>query len=312
MTIRHNAPKGFTLVELLVVIAIIGILIALTLPAVMRVREAAMRAQCASNLKQLALAVHAFHDAQGRFPYNQFGPPYGTGYDSQAWSWLARLLPFIEQDNLYRQGGIPAKTLRASGIASATVPLFLCPSDPYSWTGPRLNAGNLYGYPIGQTNYIGVSGSNWGDDLEGVGPFFHTDYRNRGTNGSYDGLSNGDGIFYRTDYRRRLLLSHITDGTSNTFMIGEDLPAQTEWCSWPYANNANGTCAIPPNVRQPDGSLYPLWDWQNNYSFRSLHPGGLQFACADGSVHFISDTISLSLYRALCTIQGGEVANPPD
>jgi len=104
---------------------------------------------------------------------------------------------------------------------------------------------------------------------------------------------------------------HIRDGTSNTFMIGEDVPATNEWASWPYANNSQGTCAIPPNIRRPDGSHYPAWNWQNNESFRSLHAGGLHFACADGSVHFIHDTIALPVYRALATIHGGEIATVP-
>lgn len=98
----------------------------------------------------------------------------------------------------------------------------------------------------------------------------------------------------------------ITDGTSNTFMIGEDLPALNTHCSWPYANNAVGTCAIPPNSGLGD----PTWDpkdFTRTYSFRSRHPGGLQFAFADGSVHFIHQSIALSVYRALATIQGGEV-----
>jgi Protein of unknown function (DUF1559) len=121
-------------------------------------------------------------------------------------------------------------------------------------------------------------------------------------------VSQGDGLFYR----RRLRLEHISDGTSNTLMIGEDVPALDEWCSWPYANNAYGTCAIPPNVKRPDGSFYPAGDWQNTWSFRSRHPGGVQFACADGSVHFISDNIALPVYRGLATIRGGEAVSLPD
>ncbi|MCI0381157.1 MAG: DUF1559 domain-containing protein [Gemmataceae bacterium] len=305
--------RAFTLIELLVVIAIIGILIGLLLPAVQKLREAASRAQCANNAKQLALAVHSYHDTEKRFPPNQFGPPHGTwlgGPDGQAWSWLARLLPHIEQNNLYRQGGIPLKTLLASGIMDRQISLFLCPSDGHSNSGPRLDAGNLAGYPTGQTNYKGVAGANWGDDLDGDGPNIPTDWRNKGANGSFDGHAQGDGIFYRRDFLRRLRLTHIKDGTSNTFMIGEDLPLRTWWCSWPYANNAIGTCAIPPNVKKADGKDYATWNWQNNESFRSLHPGGLHFAFADGSVRFISDAIALTTYRATATIQGGEVSGP--
>jgi prepilin-type N-terminal cleavage/methylation domain-containing protein len=309
---RRRERPGFTLIELLVVLAIIGTLIGLLVPAAQQVRASAARAQCAHNLKQLALAVHAYHDARRSLPCGQFGGAYGAGPDSYAWSWLAQILPYLEQNNLYRQGGIPSTTLRRSGVADREVPLLLCPSDPSSAAGARTNAGNLYGFAVGQTNYKAVSGDNWGDDLEGVGPLFDTDWRNRGTNGSFDGLSNGDGMFYRVDYRRRLRLLQVTDGTSNTLMLGEDVPDQDEWCSWPYANNAYGTCAIPPNVKRADGGAYAPGDWQNTYSFRSLHPGGLFFALADGSVHFVSDAIALPVYRALATIRGGEVAALPE
>jgi prepilin-type processing-associated H-X9-DG protein len=106
-------------------------------------------------------------------------------------------------------------------------------------------------------------------------------------------------------------LTDITDGTSNTFMIGEDVPSKNRWCSWPYANNAVGTCAIAPNARRPGGGEYDPGDWQNVYSFRSRHSGGLQFAYADGSVHFVSNSIDLSVYRAMATIRGGEVVSAP-
>jgi len=303
---------GFTLIELLVVIAIIAVLIGMLLPAVQKVRETASRTQCASNLKQLALAVHNYHHNYKRLPYNQFMDKYGVGPDSQAWSWLARLLPYLEYNNLYNEGGIPRTTLKQSGVADETIAIFFCPSDNAGIAGPRLNAGNLAGFPVGQTNFKGVGGSNWGDDWEGIGPDIDTEWRHGNAAGSFDGLSDGDGIFFRMDFRRRLRLEHIFDGTSNTFMIGEDIPAKDEWCSWPYSNNAFGTCAIPPNVKRPDGSEYPPGDWQNAMSFRSRHPGGLQFAYADGAVHFISDGISLPIYRALATIAGGEAVPPQD
>jgi prepilin-type N-terminal cleavage/methylation domain-containing protein/prepilin-type processing-associated H-X9-DG protein len=302
---------GLTLIELLVVLGITAVLVALLVPAVQRVREAANRAQCAANLKQIALAVHTYHDAERRIPYNQFGP-YGGGPDSYAWSWLARLLPYIEQTNIYVTGQIPVQTLEQSGVIATQIPIFLCPSDNAS-TGPRLDAGNLTGVAVGQTNYKGVSGANWGDDGEGNGGVgFPTDWRNPGTNGSFDGHSNGDGMFYRMDYMRPLNLMQISDGASNTFMIGEDVPVLDQFCSWPYANNATGTCAIRPNVTAPGGGNYPPWNWQNNESFRSRHPGGLQFAYADGSVHFISNGIELSTYRALATINGGEIVSTPN
>lgn len=303
--------RAFTLLELLVVLAIIGVLIGLLLPAVMKVREAAARAACTNNLKQLALAVHDYHDSQGSVPCGQFRGPFGVGPDSRAWSWLARLLPYIEQQNLSQTGGIPIKTLQGSGVLADRVSIFFCPSDDAVSRGVTERAGNLEGIPVGLTNYKGVSGDNWGADYQDHLVVLQTDWRNRGTNGSYDGLADGDGMLYRSDWTRPLRLVAVMDGTSNTFMIGEDVPALNDWCSWPYANNAYGTCAIPPNVHSPGGGTYNPNDWQNTWSFRSRHAGGLNFAFADGSVHFIATSIDLGLYRALATVAGGEPVSPP-
>jgi prepilin-type N-terminal cleavage/methylation domain-containing protein/prepilin-type processing-associated H-X9-DG protein len=311
-SLTFRKRRAFTLLELVVVLAIIGVLLALVLPAVMKVQEAASRAACTNNLKQLALALHDYHDTNGSFSCGQFLGPYGTGPNSRAWSWLARLLPFIEQQNLSQSGGIPVKTLAASGVLADQVPLLFCPSDNARSRGVTERAGNLDGVAVGLTNYKAVSGANWGMDFQGnKWVRLKTDWTNRGTNGSNDGLDYGDGMMYRSDSAYPLRFRDVTDGSSNTFMLGEDVPALNDWCTWPYSNNAYGTCAIPPNVRPPGGGSYNPNDWQNTWSFRSRHPGGLNFALADGSVHFVPNAIDLAVYRALATVSGGEMVSVP-
>src|SRR5262249_21276668 len=129
--------------------------------------------------------------------------------------------------------------------------------------------------------------------------------------GSYNGLNDGDGLFFRTDFRHQRTMASITDGTSNTFMIGEDIPVKNVHAAWPFANTATGTCGIYPNCKKTNGTEFTAGDWPNVYSFRSRHPGGLQFAHADGSVHFISDNIAIAVYRALATMAGGETVPLP-
>jgi prepilin-type N-terminal cleavage/methylation domain-containing protein/prepilin-type processing-associated H-X9-DG protein len=292
---------AFTLIEVLVVITIIAILMGLLLPAVQSAREAARRTTCQNNLHQLVIAVDGFHSAQGCYPPGRFLGEYGSGPDSRAWSWTAVILPYLERNDIYDEGGIPKKTLRESGVAHLQIPNLLCPDDASTHFGPRTDAGNLEDFPVGQSNYKGVSGANWGADASLHWDPIDTKFRNPGTNGSYDGLSEGDGILWRNDIEFRMTQNHVFDGLSNTFLVGEDVAENNCWLSWPYSNNAYGTCAIPPNYTHDDPG-----DWPNTYSFRSNHPSGLNFAFADGSVRFLDAQIEIAIYRALATRAGKE------
>ena len=290
---------AFTLIELLVVIAIIAVLIGLLLPAVQKIREAANRLSCTNNLKQIVLAAHEYHDAQGHFPANsqdEGGWDWNYQKNRRSWSWLARLLPFIEQGPLYKQQGVEVNTfLQSQALLTSGVPVFFCPSD--NSISPSTNRANLQGVAVATSNYKGVTGDNWA----------YGTYVNKANLG--DGLTRGDGVFNRDDIKAPCRIAKITDGTSNTFFCGEDIPEIDAHCCWFYANGSIGTCAIPPNImKRPNGTLYdPYNDWPYIYSFRSRHTGGLNFAFADGSVHFISESIPLPTYRALATVASGDV-----
>ena len=312
MTYSFRPRRAFTLVELLVVIAIIGVLVALLLPAVQAARESARRMQCSNHLKQLGLAAHNFHDVEGRLPYNtqaQGGWDWNYQRNQRSWSALARMLPYIEQANLKDQLRIenttPTETVgntmgQSLSLLSTNVHVFFCPSDTAKQTKADNIRANLQGVTITLSNYKGVNGSNWCWGTF-INPKPHNDC---------DGLQRGNGIFFRLDFQKKQRLANITDGTSNTMMFGEDIPAINAHLTWPYANGVGGTTAVPPNWnKKPNGTLYdPYGDWPHLYSFRSKHPGGLQFAFADGSVRFITNSIAAQTYRDLSTVDGGEVA----
>jgi len=306
MRIR-TVRSAFTLIELLVVIAIIAVLIGLLLPAIGKVRDAAAQTQCKNNLRQLAIAVQNYTLESATLPCNATdGYSYGSG-NPGVWSWLARILPYVEQGGLYQQLNIPSNTISGAGALVATpVKTFLCPADVTINMKPRTDSANLGGIPIGNTNYKGVCGDNW---AWGDTPYNNPTFGN-------NGLDEGDGCFFRTDgvtgaRRGPIPLAGVKDGQSLTFMIGEDVPSMNQHCGWPWFNYATGTCAIPLNSKQPSGQPYSPGDWPNVYSFRSNHPNGANFAMVDASVQFVSNDINITVYRALATVNGGETAQLP-
>ncbi len=320
--------SAFTLVELLVVIAIIGILVGLLLPAVQQAREAARRMQCSNNVKQIGLAFHNYESATKSFPINYAMrgiPPFpntGPGIANSGRSWMQMILPYIEQTNLYNNidftVGLQPKTSAPTTpvgknrlVAATVITNFLCPSDDSNEGGTLLSRSDLNetNAPADRwavTCYKACSGQNWGAGI--FSPVLAVG-KNAGSN---DGLNRGDGVIAsnQTNVNPTTKIGHLSDGTSNTFIIGEAMPGWSQWNWWYNPNAVTATCAIPLNrvLKVPKN----IGDWPNNYSFASRHTGGANFGLGDGSVRFISDSIDTALYRAYATISGGEVATLQD
>jgi prepilin-type N-terminal cleavage/methylation domain-containing protein/prepilin-type processing-associated H-X9-DG protein len=333
-----RSRRGFTLIELLVVIAIIGVLIALLLPAVQAAREAARRAQCTNNLKQLGVACHNYHDQVGKFPTGMylhpvFGPTTGVAWNNA--SWLVLLLPQMEQQPLFNSvnfskmfgsnisGGWRWSTIYA-GEDNMTVRLtvinsLICPSDD-SPNLDRTNADDLIGLEAAGTSYVGNLGDNClacaGGLNDRLGQVVQCSDMNlpcrlpqlghaRITDPQLNnGSPAGSGIFWA--WGADVGMNMITDGTSNTLMAGEQIRKSTRWNAWVHANQTIGSTAIPLNYKLPTPNVE---NWTRQYTFRSQHPGGANFLFSDGSVKFVKTTINFPIYQALSTRAGGEIVS---
>ena len=311
---RPRKRAAFTLVELLVVIAIIGVLVALLLPAVQAARESARRMSCGNNLKQLGIAVHNYHDTYNWLPISispwQEGPRFTPQRNGKGW--IVSVLPFMEQGTLYSDfeqfgfrgdmfsgaNGAGLMNTNCRNAMKTRLKVLRCPSDGKSDLTSRVQF-QWSNIEVALTSYKGVIGDTRMGGTSSVHP---------GTTPDCHGNVDCNGIFYRNNYQDNLRLAVISDGTANTFMIGEDVPFYNNHSTAFYSNGDYCSCHGPPNYMpkpaNPDA-------WWNAMTFRSLHPNSLQFCMADGSVHVVSQTISHTLYRQLCTKANGEQATLP-
>lgn len=296
-----------TLIEVLVVIAIIGLLIALLFPAVQAAREAARRMQCRNNLRQIGLALHNYIDSHKTFPISWGENRFSTA--SRNASWMTLLLPYVDHPGLYStiNFSLPLDPNHRD-IAAMPITLYLCPSDTGSPVREDRTHAQTFNvsFPVAITNYRGVAGNNWA-----WGGFTHRDTVGRNA-GEIDGFRYGNGIF-SGGYLEPAFFgpplvtrpADIKDGMSNTLAVSESVG---DWCAqawWFWFSWQCGTTAVPINhcAHQPDC----FDDWQQNFGFHSRHTGGANFLKADGSVTFFPESIDLTVYHALGSIEGGEV-----
>ena len=340
-----RTSRGFTLIELLVVIAIIAVLIALLLPAVQAAREAARRSQCSNNLKQIALAMLNYESSHGALPMgrasNNPGDDAlnceGLGGD-RLWGAFALCLGFMEQGNVYNSfnfqfasggafGSFSASAVNSTASA-AVINSYVCPDDQ-GWQQITVQSPTTLAR-YSQTSYF-PNGGTW--NTVGYYP---------GPGCSSAEISNGP-----FDNQTAQRLSSITDGTSNTVMVGESNRfindpdgSFNQWIRAGYygsAYSANTTrpqglaftlprinaplmpddyTKMPPGTEYPDTSDYKAWTLNIPYykefgqwGFRSRHPGGAQFVFCDGSVKFLKESISIPTYMAIGTRNQGEVVS---
>ncbi len=312
---------GFTLIELLVVIAIIGILVALLLPAVQKVRDAAQRTACANDMKQIGLALHNYHDVNGTLPPG-LDPNQPTGGPTNYyfyWSWMARILPFVEQDNLWRQADNYARTVSANPwdgslpgqpqgnpALRTTLTVYTCPADNRVLSSEYVTGkgGNL---TVAFTEFLGVSGIQM-----------------------YPVTSKYEGLFFPTSHVK---FADISDGLSNTLAVGERPPSADLIYGWWFAGagqngGTTGSSDVVLGINEVNVSYRrcpgygdsnyhyqfgpgDINDLCSQFHFWSLHPGGAHFLLADGSVQYFSYSINQTVLTAMATRAGGEVAETP-
>jgi prepilin-type N-terminal cleavage/methylation domain-containing protein/prepilin-type processing-associated H-X9-DG protein len=268
----RRARSGFTLIELLVVIAIIAILIGLLVPAVQKVRSAAARAQCQNNLKQIGLAMHGYHDTYKKLPPGWVTAFNGSVAPNPGWSWQLVILPHLEQASLYNSlavnvsmnpgTGLTNSPATATAVMQNNVPIYLCPSDG----GGQINTS--FGGSFAKSNYV--------INKYVVGP------------GNHDGGSQ----------QTPMTLQGITDGSSNTILVGErdmTINIGSPMLVRHSATSASFEGRVGRGLSPDPRLLAAKAQWgtgdEQRLAYSSLHTGGCNFVFADGSVHFVSNSV---------------------
>ncbi|MDO4586635.1 MAG: DUF1559 domain-containing protein [Planctomycetia bacterium] len=306
--------KAFTLVELLVVIAIIGILIGLLLPAVQAAREAARRMSCSNNLRQIGLAMHIYHDAMQTFPPGKISDVQTDGANiGNYFGWGALILPFCEQQNVQNLVDFKQKVYTEQNViaGASLLSIYLCPSDSdrqirkVDYYNPD-HSWNIEQLELAPSHYGGII-------TEKISDF------GSATSDGWTLIHDELGVILET---RAVSIAEIKDGTSNTIMIAEASsyekgnPKTYDNGSWIIGTNIFRKTTAPVNYK-PKCSHFSAgtFDWgcsqcsQYQYEIRSQHPGGAFALACDGSVHFLAETIDMSLLAALITRSGNEVGN---
>jgi prepilin-type N-terminal cleavage/methylation domain-containing protein/prepilin-type processing-associated H-X9-DG protein len=308
-------PRAFTLIELLVVIAIIAILIGLLLPAVQKVRDAAARAQCQNNLKQLGIALHAFNDSNGVFPasgWTMAGPGNPAGKHV---GWRPLTLPYIEQENLQRLYDFNLNWWEGTNAVAAAVPVktYRCPSTPdrevLSAIAHPPRPAMTFANPLASTDYEAIMGVQPGS----INPHFATPLYNSGNR------------FSVMSRNSRTKMTTVLDGTSSTIMVVEcgarplvfrNRSAQPGLSNDQGISWADSEGPFSLDGAATDGSAEgcglvcsAAMNKKNDNEPYSFHAGGGNFLFADGHVQFLRDSLPLTTLAGLCTMNAGEVVS---